>query len=68
MGSEGRAWPSQAVLTDGAGHEVDPGRLHLDVEPVAVRHEQPWGESTPVLTGAGEPAPGEGSGTVHGLT
>lgn len=29
-------------LTDGAGHEVDPGRLHLDIKPVAVCHEQPW--------------------------
>lgn len=28
-------------LTDGAGHEVDPGGLHLDVEAVAVGHEQP---------------------------
>lgn len=34
------------VLTDGAGHEVDPGRLHLNVEPMAVRHEQPCGERT----------------------
>lgn len=33
--------PASRALTHSAGHEVDPGRLHLDVEPVAVRHEQP---------------------------
>lgn len=28
-------------LTNGAGHEVDPGGLHLNVEAVAVGHKQP---------------------------
>lgn len=35
---------TRRALTHGAGYKVDPGRLHLDVEPVAVGHEQPCGE------------------------
>lgn len=36
-----RSRPVSRALTHGAGHEVDPGRLHLDVKPVAVGREQP---------------------------
>lgn len=47
------------ALTDRAGHEVDPRRLHLDVEPVAVRHQQPCGES---MRARGGCSPGCGTG------
>lgn len=29
--------------TNGAGHKVNPGGLHLDIKPVAVGHQQPCG-------------------------
>lgn len=35
-----------AVLppTNGTGHKVNPGGLHLDIKPVTVGHQQPCGE------------------------
>jgi hypothetical protein len=43
-GHRGATTLEHAAPTDGAGHKVDPGRLHLDVKSVAVGHQQPWGE------------------------
>lgn len=43
---------STEALTDGAGHEVRSGGLYLDVEPVAVGHQQPWGGTQRRLTRA----------------
>lgn len=42
------------ALTHGAGREVGPGRLRLDVEPAAVRHQQPCGHTA---RGPGAPPP-----------
>lgn len=58
--------PGSRALTHGAGHEVDPGRLHLDVEPVAVCHEQACGEKgrgPGVVRACATPAPADGRPT-----
>lgn len=58
---------STEALTDGAGHEVHSGGLYLDIKPVAVGHQQPWGRHTeearlgPQSLGVG--APWEQAGT-----
>lgn len=58
---------STEALTDGAGHEVYSGGLYLDVEPVAVGHQQPWGRHTeeahlgPQSLGVGAPWEQEGA-------